>query len=73
MNTEHIKKYQKDYLEKNNIDIECNICKGHYKKYNKKIHDASKTHTRVVEAYTNKKIIDDLRNKISLLETKLQH
>ena len=49
------------------------IDKGRYKKYNKKIHEASKTHKGVVEAEKNKKIIEDLQHKISLLETKHHH
>ena len=73
LNSDNIKKYQKDYLEKNNIEIECGVCKGRYKKYNKKIHEASKAHKGVVEAEKNKKIIEDLQHKISLLETKLHH
>lgn len=47
-NNEYSKKHHKEYLERNAekyfVEIECSICKGHYKKINEKKHLKTKKH-----------------------------
>ena len=71
LNSDHIKQYQKQYLEKNNSTVECNECMVRYKKYNKLIHDKTKRHLQVVERKANDKTIAELNTKICDLQNKL--
>ena len=41
-NAEHIKKYQKEYLDKVNGIVTCEVCKSHFKRYNTNLHEKSK-------------------------------
>jgi hypothetical protein len=64
----YMKEYMKDYMkekrEKNNEDVVCDICGGHYKKYATYQHKKTKKHQaciNVVEKINNemKKIISE--------------
>ena len=66
-NAEHLKNYQKEYLKNNNGDVQCEVCNGHYKRYNKNLHERALKHIRVLD----NNIANDMKQKIIELEYKI--
>ena len=59
-----IKEYQKKYLDKHNIEEECTACHWKYKKYNKRAHQETDRHKKVIE-------INNMQIKIRELELRM--
>jgi len=69
--TSHIKLYQKQYLEKNNVLVQCEVCSGRYKKYNKAIHLNSDKHLRTIKTEADLLSMMAMREHINELEATL--
>jgi hypothetical protein len=52
---EYMRNYMKDYLEKKNKGHSCQYCGGHYKTYNKQVHDKTFKHLKGLETYEKRK------------------
>ena len=70
-NSIHLKQYQHQYLEKHNVPVQCDVCSGRYKKYNKAIHLHSAKHLQVIQANADLLGLREMQNKITELEARL--